>query len=98
MIKTTTLSNSLSTLLESATYYASKSQMDFKHGAVLFGHGKKIYYGACNSNGNKLYGFDIPSQHAEANCLRLLNNRAHCGRTKNRREKYQCVLRGFKEV
>lgn len=70
------LSTSLSKLVNIAIDTATESLLPMRHGAVLFASKKHILSASCNESGNRVCGFDVPSLHAEANCLRPIYNRA----------------------
>jgi len=55
---------------------AQKSELPLRHGALLFNNKKNILQTSCNCHGNKICGYDVPSLHAEANCLKPIYNRA----------------------
>lgn len=98
---------SLAKLVDKAVECAQKSQLAARHGAILFGQsGKQIHQVSCNDHGNKICGFDVPSLHAEANCLKPIYNRAgrlgarcryQASRAKRCREKGSWVLCSSKE-
>ena len=67
-----------------------------RHGAVLF-TGNQVVYKSCNDFGPKMWGYDVPSKHAEASCLRPLYNqfcksRRSGQRTTRHRKKGHCIL------
>ena len=91
------LTTNLARLVEKAKESAGDSKLPLRHGAVLFTSKKSIHQISCNSHGHKACGYDVPSQHAEANCLKPLYNRVaregrqgsflQVGRITGRREK-----------
>src|SRR6187401_3034944 len=90
---------SFSKLVNLAMESAQESQLPLRHGAVLFSNKKQIVQTSCNCYGNKICGYDVPSLHAEANCLKPIYNRAgrlgqryQTGRTTKGREKGSYVL------
>lgn len=93
-------SKRLLNMLNTAINYARKSTMYYRHGAILFGKGNRVLHGSCNCSGSTLYGYKVPSQHAEANCLRPLFNQ--CSQKQSCvskwREKRQYFLCPFKEI
>ena len=92
------LTASLSKLVSIAIESAQTSQLALRHGAVLFSSKNQIQNTCCNQVGTKICGFDVPSLHAEANCLRPIHNRAgkfgcrHQGRKAKRYEKWPLFL------
>lgn len=95
---------SLTKLVNKAMECAHTSKLPLRHGAILFSQsGKHIYETSCNCYGNRICGYDVPSLHAEANCLKPIYNRAgrfgyryQAGRNKKCREKGSCFLRPSK--
>ena len=94
------LSPSFSKLVAQAMECAQKSELPLRHGAVLFSNKKVILQSSCNCYGNKICGYDVPSLHAEANCMKTIYNRSgrlgcryQAGRAKKCREKWPYVLR-----
>jgi hypothetical protein len=77
---------SLTRLINLAIDSASKSTFQLKHGAVLFSSKNSVCQTSYNQHGNRICGYDVPSIHAEANCLNSIYKR-HVGRRKVRREK-----------
>jgi hypothetical protein len=72
------ISSSLSALVELARQTAFESKLALHHGAVLFRQsGKHILETKCNSEGNRICGYDVPSCHAEANCLTFFSRQEH---------------------
>ena len=68
---------SFSKLVKIATESANQSVLAMRHGAVLFNHsGRQVININCNSHGSKICGYDVPSIHAEANCLKSVYNLA----------------------
>jgi len=55
-------------LMTIATKCAIQSSCAFRHGAVLFAK-NKIYATGCNKSGNHVLGYEVPSVHAESQCL-----------------------------
>lgn len=68
----TSLSNRLTNIYRLAISNAKQSTMAVKHGAVLFGNGNRVYAQKSNCSGGKVISYDVPSIHAEANCLTYL--------------------------
>lgn len=68
-------SSSLCKLVDLAINVAQNSRMPMRHGAVLFSSKNSVYQTCCNGIGERVCGFDVPSVHAEANCLKPLYNR-----------------------
>lgn len=68
-------SSSLSNLVSKAIETAQTSELDLRHGAVLFSSMKQVHHSCCNQLGDKICGFDVPNLHAEANCLKPIYNR-----------------------
>lgn len=97
------LSTNLSKLVEQARQQAQLSTMPMRHGAVMFAHsGKQVFTSSPNTHGHKICGYDVPGQHAEANCLnpsfrqtvaRRRRYQAPTARAKVWREKLSCFLR-----
>jgi len=81
------VSRRLLKLVNHAIDSAQNSELNIRHGAVLF-TGQNIMYSSCNCHGSKIWGYDVPSHHAEAGCLRPLVVK----RSKKRRRK-----KGFEE-
>lgn len=69
-------SSSLSKLVSVAIETAQTSKLPLRHGAVLFASKKQICQCCCNGVGNRICGFDVPSLHAEASCMKTIYNRA----------------------
>jgi len=66
-------------LVDEATRMAMQSTVGSRHGAVLFSQsGRKICDIGKNEHGNSIYGFDVPSIHAEAKSLGYLRDKCHC--------------------
>lgn len=92
-------SSSLSNLVSAAIESARTSQLPLRHGAVLFSSKKQIHQCCCNEIGHRICGFDVPSLHAEANCMKPIYNRAsrfghrYQGRKGKRCEKGPLYLR-----
>src|SRR5439155_26578577 len=93
-------SASFSQLVNKAMECAQKSELPLRHGAVLFSNKNRILQTSCNCYGNKICGYDVPSLHAEANCLksiysqsRRVGQRYQCGHTKKYREERPFVKR-----
>jgi hypothetical protein len=87
------LSNAMSNLVLMARDAAMQSRLTLRHGAVLFSK-KHIHQACCNDLGSKVCGFDVPSLHAEANCLKPIYNRAgRLGCLYSRRAPKQCQIR-----
>lgn len=58
-------------LIEKAVQCAKESKLPQRHGAILFSNsGKRTYQIRYNDHGDKVCGFDVPSVHAEANCMK----------------------------
>jgi hypothetical protein len=75
----------MSKLVEQARDLATKSGMAMRHGALLFGQsGKQVFAASENTHGSKVCGYDVPGQHAEANCLRSIFHQ-----TAAKRRRYQ---------
>jgi hypothetical protein len=73
---------------------AQESKLALRHGAILFDQsGKQVLQTSCNGHGHKIFGYDVPSLHAEANCLRPIHQRLITGRGKKCRERPSDVLR-----
>lgn len=100
------LSKRLSNLLSMAIERATESKMDLRHGAILFGKGGDVLNGSCNCHGHKIYGYDVPSLHAEARCLQPLEKKrsksdfryrrsTDCFHLTGSRQKPSYSLRGF---
>jgi hypothetical protein len=68
--------SSLSNLVSAAVEIAQESKLPLRHGAVLFSTKKQIHQSCCNEAGHKICGYDVPSLHAEANCMKPIYNRA----------------------
>ncbi len=68
-------SANLARLIDTAKLSALNSELSLRHGAVLFSKKTVVHQVSCNSYGHKTCGFDVPSLHAEANCLKPLYNR-----------------------
>lgn len=96
-------SSSLSVLVGRAIETAKQSKLKLRHGAILFASMNQVQYCSCNEVGHHVCGYDVPSLHAEAQCLRPIYNRTarraslggvgkrcHQGK-KGRREKLQGV-------
>jgi hypothetical protein len=75
----------LSQLVDLATEAATHSTLPIRHGAVLFSSKNRIYQTCCNDVGHRVCGYDVPSLHAEALCLKPIYN--HWARTHRCREK-----------
>lgn len=69
-------SQALSKLVDLASETAGNSCFSMKHGAVLFSGLKQIHQTGFNQFGHRACGYDVPSLHAEACCLRPIYNRA----------------------
>lgn len=69
-------SSSLCKLVNLAMNTAQDSCLSLRHGAVLFSSKKQVHCTSCNGIGDKICGFDVPSLHAEANCMKPIYNRA----------------------
>jgi hypothetical protein len=85
---------SLSKLVGIARETAAQSTLSIRHGAVLFSSKNQILQTSCNGLGHKTCGFNVPSLHAEAGCLRSLYARA-CKvdhRYQGRGGKGECLL------
>lgn len=63
------MNQSLHRLVDLARQQASKSTMRFRHGAVLFSDKKTVMTMGFNDIDTKVFGYDVPSCHAEASCL-----------------------------
>lgn len=61
-------------LINIAIATAQQSCMQYRHGAVLFSSRSTIACTSCNTSGNRINGYDVPSLHAEAQCLHHLRN------------------------
>lgn len=68
-------SNNLCKIVDLAINNALKSSLSWRHGAVLFSK-KTVISTACNCLGNRICGYDVPSIHAEAQCLHNIYRRA----------------------
>jgi hypothetical protein len=68
-------STSLSNLVSLASENAKRSPLQIKHGAVLFTSRNQVYQTSHNDVGHRICGFDVPSLHAEAMCLKFVHNR-----------------------
>jgi len=67
---------SLTNLVNLAMETARLSQLKLRHGAILFSKKSAIHYTCCNGVGDKICGYDVPSLHAEARCLKPITDRA----------------------
>lgn len=65
-------SKSLRHLVELAIGEAQQSPVSIKHGAVLFSSMNCVHQVDHNDMGSRVCGYDVPSLHAEAKCLRSL--------------------------
>lgn len=65
---------SLAKLVNLAMNTAQDSQLSLRHGAVLFSSKNQVRCTGCNGTGDKICGFDVPSLHAEANCMKHIYN------------------------
>lgn len=72
------VSSRLMSFMTLARDEAKKSSLLHRHGAVLFGHSSKApITTSCNCSGHHVCGYDVPSQHAEAGCLKFLHGRGN---------------------
>lgn len=77
-------------LVDQAKCVAEQSKMALRHGAVMF-HQNSVITTSCNSTGDALCGYDVPSLHAEATCLKHIYNSRSCSFGSRCRQK-QCFL------
>jgi hypothetical protein len=83
------ISKRLNKLIDEAMDIARFSQLHDRHGAVMFNtSGKIIVSKAHNKHGNNICGYDVPSIHAEANCIQMNPHRF----TKNKGKRHWCLL------
>lgn len=97
------LPSGLAKIVDVARACALNSIMSMRHGAVLFGQsGKRVMNTSQNSHGSKVCGYDVPAQHAEANCLQPIFHQNSARRRRFQtdiprasvyREKVSCFLR-----
>jgi hypothetical protein len=68
-------SSTLTRLVDLAVMNAEQSPLQIRHGAVLFGIKGRVIKSSCNQQGHRVCGFNVPSLHAEANCVQSLHTR-----------------------
>lgn len=83
-------SSSMARLVGLAMESAEDSTLQLRHGAVLFSSKNQICQTSCNQVGHRVCGYDVPSLHAEANCLKPIYNRA--SRMRHRYQRKGCSL------
>ena len=67
----------ISKIVNLARVCAVQSTQPMRHGAVLFAQsGKQVFASSENTFGSKVCGYDVPGQHAEANCLQYIFHKA----------------------
>jgi tRNA(Arg) A34 adenosine deaminase TadA len=82
----------LGKIVNNAIETAKHSCLKIRHGAVLFGKLKDIVTSEFNDYGHCVCGFDVPSRHAEAKCLKPIYNKMSRSGKLLHRKKYSILV------